>query len=301
VIRLLEVQVGETVDLGWVDVDTAVVRRYWDAVGLRVPLDRRQLPLGLALALRGMPRPGVELAADVVSVHAGHTLVAHRPFVGGRRYRLLARIAEIFEKSGRSGPLTVVARSSELRDEADAAVVTVREQQIVRWRGSPTAPRPILARPTLAAPPTPWAAIDLGATVAVEHRLAPDARLVRGYAGSLSGVEPLFSDADFARRLGFADVIVPGPVQSALLESLLVRSLPRWDVVELSLSFRVSVIAAEPITLTALVTEIDECDQRLVVDLTLENSHGERAAVGTATLLKSGHPAGEGQGTLVPS
>jgi hydroxyacyl-ACP dehydratase HTD2-like protein with hotdog domain len=291
VIRVLEVQVGETVDLGWVDVDAVAVRRYWEAVGVPVPAGQRQLPLGLALALRGRPRPAVELAAEVVGVHAGHTLVARRPFVRGRRYRLLARIAEIFEKSGRSGPLTVIARSSELRDDAGAIVVAIREQQIARWRGSPAVPRPILARTAREGRLAPEGVIDIGATIAVEHRLAPDRHMVHGYAGSLSGVEPLFSDADFARRLGFADVIVPGPIQSALLEGLLARHLPGWDLVDLSLSFRISVIAAEPITLSALVTELDQRDRRLVVDLTIENSHGERAAVGTATLREQVGPA----------
>lgn len=283
-IRLPEARVGETVDLGWIAIDATAVRRYWDAVGLPEPGHQRQLPLGLALALRGIPRPAVELAQEAVSVHAGHTLVVHRPFVAARRYRLLACIAEVFEKSGRSGPLTVIVRGSELRDESDAVVVAIREQQIARWRGSPAAPRPVRPREVATHPSARDDVIDIGATIAVEHRLAPDAAMVRGYAGSLSGREPLFSDADFARRLGFADVIVPGPIQSALLEGLLARSLPGWDLVELSLSFRVSVIAAEPITLAALVTEVDEPSSRLVLDLTVENSHGERAAVGTATL-----------------
>jgi acyl dehydratase len=285
VIRLRHTQVGETVDLGWVDVDAAAVRRYWNAVGLPVPSGGRRLPLGLAMALRGAPRPVVDLAPEAVSFHAGHTLVAQRPFVGERRYRLLTRIDEIFEKSGRSGPLTVIVRESELRDARDAVVVTLREQQIARWRAGPAEPRPIADRRPPDAPPTPGGAIEIGATIAVEQRLAPDAATVRGYAASLSAREPLFSDAEFARGLGFADVIVPGPMQSALFENLLARSLPAWDLVDLGLSFRVSVITAEPITLVALITELDDRDRRLVIDLTLENSHGERAAVGTATLL----------------
>lgn len=287
-IRLPETQVGETVDLGWIDVDAATVRRYWEAVGLPAPERPRQLPLGLALALRGLPRPLVEIAAGAVSVHAGHAVVAHRPFLAGRQYHLTTRIAEVFEKSGRSGPLTVVVRTSELRAASDDVVVAVREQQIARWRAATATPRPVPAD-AIPAELTPEAAValDIGATIAVEHRRAPDVRTVHGYAASLSGREPLFSDADFARRLGFADVIVPGPVQSALLEGLLARRLPDWDLADLSLSFRVSVIAGEPITMTALVIEFEEHQRRVVVDLTIENSHGERAAVGTATLRES--------------
>ena len=295
-IHLLDVRVGETFDLGWVDVDAAAVRRYWDAVGLPAPVTQRHLPLGLALALRGAPRPALELAAEAVSVHAGHTLAAHRPFVAERRYRLLSRIGDVFEKSGRSGPLTVIVRTSELLDEHGATVVTIREQQIARWRGRPTEPRPIQVRHADGESVAPEESVEIGSTIAVEHRLAPDARTVHGYAASLSGREPLFSDAEFARELGYADVIVPGPVQSALLEALLARHLPRWDLVDLSLTFRVSVIAGEPISLTAMVIEADDQGHRLVLDLTVENSHAERAAVGTATLQLSPLGVGEGRG-----
>jgi hypothetical protein len=108
---------------------------------------------------------------------------------------------------------------------------------------------------------------------------------VHGYAGSLGGTEPFFSDPSSARRLGFADVIVPGPMQSALFEDLLARRLPTWDLVDLSLSFRVSVVVGEPIALRAIVIELSAEHDHLVADLTLENRSGDRAAVGTATLV----------------
>ena len=180
VIRSSQTPVGETVDLGWVEVDAAAVERYWQAVGLPAPSTHRRLPLGLALALRGGPRPSVELAPETVSVHAGHVLVAHRAFAAERRYRVLARIAEVFEKSGRSGPLTVVVRTAELRDESDALVVAIREQQIARWRReADPSPRHRAAQPT--EPPRsegPEHPLDIGSTIGVEHRRAPSAESV---------------------------------------------------------------------------------------------------------------------------
>jgi acyl dehydratase len=287
VIRFSQTQIGETVDLGWVAADAAAAQRYWQAAGLPCPGGPRGLPLGMALALRGGPSPAVELAPETVGFHAGHTLSAQRPFVPDRRYRLLARVAEVFEKSGRSGPLTVIVRTAELRDEADAVVVSMREEQIVRWRGSVVAP-PAACRS--------WTTdgrqsegrdgdLDIGATIGVIRRRAPDAETVRNYAGSLGGREPLFSDRQFARRVGLADVIVPGPMQSALFEGLLADNLPGWDLTDLSLTFRVSVLVDEPIALTALVTEMSPQGGCLVADLTLENSSGERAAAGVATLV----------------
>ena len=156
-IRAYETPVGETVELGRVSTDAETVERYWRTHGLSPAEGRRPLPLGLALALRGGPLPAVELDPRAVSFHAGHTLSARRPFVAGRTYGVRARIAEVFEKSGRSGPLTVVARTAELYD-ADAVVVAIHEQQIVRWRA-----------PDAAEPPHPRAVSPRRRTAAGDH------------------------------------------------------------------------------------------------------------------------------------
>lgn len=283
-IRSTQTPVGETVDLGSVEIGPETVQRYWRSIGLPDSTSREQLPLGLALALRGGPTPGIELETGTVSFHAGHTIIAHQPFVSGT-YRIRARISDIFEKSGRSGPLTVVVRSAELCSEDGAPVVAIREQQIARWSTAGGA-----GHPAHASVPSDQSAsqgaddvIDVGATIGVERRPAPTAPVVRAYGASLGGSEPFFSDSNFARELGFADVIVPGPMQSALFEALLDRNLPGWRLAELSLTFRVSVIAGEAIVMSALVVAMDEVGA-VVVDLTLENSSGERAATGTARL-----------------
>ena len=292
-IRAYEAPVRETVELGRVSTDAETVQRYWRTHGLSPADGRRTLPLGLALALRGGPLPAVELNPRAVSFHAGHTLSARRPFVAGRTYDVRARIAEVFEKSGRSGPLTVVARTAELYD-ADAVVVAIHEQQIVRWR-APDAAEPSTREPLPHGDGLPQEAtqeatgdLDIGSTIAALRRRAPGAQTVHGYAGSLGGSESFFSDPSSARRLGFADVIVPGPMQSALFEDLLTRCLPTWDLVDLSLSFRVSVVVGEPIALRAIVIELSTEHDHLVADLTLENGSGDRAAVGTATLVATG-------------
>jgi acyl dehydratase len=283
-IRSKQTPVGETLELGSADIGPAVVQRYWRSIGLPESTSGEQLPLGLALALRGGPIPGIELETGTVSFHAGHTIIAHQPFVGGT-YRVRARISDIFEKSGRSGALTVVVRSAELCSEDGAPVVAIREQQIARWNTAGGAGH-LAHAGAVSGPSASQGAddvIDVGATIGVERRPAPTAAIVRAYGASLGGSEPFFSDADFARGLGFADVIVPGPMQSALFEALLARNLPGWRLAELSLTFRVSVIAGEPIVMSALVVERDQAGA-VVADLTLENSSGERAATGIARL-----------------
>lgn len=287
-IRLSQTGIGETVDLGWVAADAAAALRYWQTAGLPCPGHPPGLPLGMALVLRGGPIPAVELAPETVGFHAGHSLSARRPFVPNRRYRLLARIAEVFEKSGRSGPLTVIVRTAELRDETSAVVVSMRENQIVRWRASAVA-APAACRSRTADRRQSVGAdgdLDIGSTIGVMRCRAPDAESVRNYAaGAPGGPEPLFSDRRFARRVGFADVIVPGPMQSTLFEGLLTTNLPGWNLTDLSLTFRISVLVDEPIALTAIVTEMSPQGDRLVADLTLENGSGERAAAGVAVLV----------------
>lgn len=298
VIRFSHTGIGETVDLGWVAADAAATRQYWQTAGLSCPDRPTGLPLGMALALRGGPSPTVELAPETIGFHAGHSLSAQRPFVPNRRYRLLARIAEVFEKSGRSGPLTVIVRTAELRDEANAVVVSMREDQIVRWRGSAVAAPAARRSLTMDRRQSEGADgdLDIGSTIGVVRRRAPDAKSVRNYAaGSRGGREPLFSDRRFARRVGFADVIVPGPLQSTLFEGLLATKLPGWDLTDLSLTFRISVLVDEPIALSAIVTEMSPQGDRLAADLTLENSSGERAAAGVAVLVAlPGTPAAGG-------
>src|SRR5215468_1314266 len=153
------------VELGTVDVTPERVRSYAVATGDRALAAGpcRVAPLGFALTLRGGPSPEVALAADTVSVHAGHTITVHRPLIAPAAYTVRARVADVFEKNGRSGPLTVIARRAEIRTAADGApVVTIDDQQIVRWRSTPSASSPARS----ARPPTRALAQALRARIA---------------------------------------------------------------------------------------------------------------------------------------
>jgi hydroxyacyl-ACP dehydratase HTD2-like protein with hotdog domain len=299
VIRALRTPAGVEVDLGWVEVGPSLVQRYHAAVGadLIEPAATDRVPLGLALSLRGGPLPPVELHDGTVSLHGGHALRAHSRLAVPGRYRVRTRIDSVFEKSGRSGPLTVIARSASLCDARGAVIVDIEDQQIVRWRppagidrsgAGPTLREPARPRETGGDDHTGRAPLDLGSVIAVEPRLAPDGAAVRRYAELLADGEPMFADHRAARALGFADVIVPGPLQAALLEDLLSRHLPDWEVTALAFTFRISLIAAEPITLSVTVTESGEApDARyLGVEFTIENAQLERATLGSATLRR---------------
>jgi acyl dehydratase len=293
--------IGVSVDRGWLTISDALLARYRaaisDATGRAgVPVG---VPLGLLLSLRGEPFPSVDLEADTVSVHGGHVLTALAPLRVPGRYRLVGQLDDLFSKNGRSGPLTVIARSTCWLDEAGAAIAVIQDQQIVRRIRSDHPPPQRTStvggegahRETAAGISVNHAvqsAPEPGDVIAVEHRLAPDPAAVRRYAEWLSAPEPLFVDRSVAQRLGFADVIVPGPLQSALLEDLLAVALPQWTLQALSCTFRISLIAAEPIALRVIATELRDDEPGAVVhlDLTIENSDGERAAIGDAALRR---------------
>jgi acyl dehydratase len=183
-------------------------------------------------------------------------------------------------------------RTAELRDEANAVAVSMRQNEIVRWPASVVAPPLACRSRTTDGRQTdgrlsegPDGDLDIGRTIGVMRRRAPYADTVRNYARSFDGREPRFLDRQFARRVGLADVIVPRTMQSALFEGLLATNLLGRALTHLSLTLRVSVLVDEPIALTAMVTEMSPQGRRLVADLTLENSSGEQATAGVATLL----------------
>lgn len=298
--------IGRDIDLGSVEVTADSLRQYAAAVGDDIlswgPL--QVAPLGFVLALRGGPLPAVELADETVSVHGGHAIASHRALIAGR-YRVTARLTSIFEKNGRSGPLTVVARRAEINAADGSLMATVDDQQIVRWRRAdpavPSASTPARREDVLhsggeEAPYVPSGAdrapvssdLEVGTVVAFQRRAAPSASAIATYAKSLAGGESMFTDSAFARALGYADVIVPGPLQSALIEAFLRERLPGWTLSRLSLTFRVSLIARELISLAAVVVEHarQRSGAKLVCDLSLENGEGERAALGLAELRR---------------
>lgn len=293
--------IGREVDLGPVEVTPERIRRYADAIGDRAlaagPCD--VAPLGFALAIRGGPRPEVMLADGTVSVHGGHAITVHRPLTAPGVYGVRARVTEVFEKSGRSGQLTVIARRADIRGPDGDLVVTVDDQQIVRWR-SPAAASPSPAagavreteewEESLPSSTAQAGASDLevGESIGPTRRLAPSAQGIARFAQMLGWTEPLFLEQNAARTMGFANVIVPGPLQSALLEAMLRDRLPAWRLQRLQLVFRVSVAAGEPISMSAIVVERHEREARstVICDLALENGGGDRTALGTAELCR---------------
>ncbi len=90
-------------------------------------------PPTYCLHLRGNRTvPELPLAPGLASLYAGQEFEFHDEIYAGRTYTITARLAEVYEKTGRSGPLGVIVREMLVKDETGGTVLILRERQMVR-------------------------------------------------------------------------------------------------------------------------------------------------------------------------
>jgi acyl dehydratase len=307
---------GREVELARVTVTAEMVANYVHAVGDTLA-DGDVAPPTFCLSMRRGMTPAVTLPPDMFGVYGGHDLEFHHPIRAGEEYRITGKIAEVFEKIGRSGTLTVVVREALICDRSGTLAARIVERQIVRKRppaaaattngeGASKASARTLATPshealsrergssvedsaTNAGAVESLAALDLGHELGPWRRPTPTAEVIAHYAGSADIAEPLFTSASTAQALGYRGVVVPGPMLAAFLEHFVRRELPGWQLERLSTTFRVPTITGDTIAISGVVTERHELadGERIVCDLLIEHSDGERAVTGTATLRRS--------------
>jgi len=80
----------------------------------------------------GRMLPEVPLPSGLTSLHAGQELDFYDEIVAGQTYTITARVAEVYEKTGRSGPMDIIVREATITDATGRTVVAIRERQIVR-------------------------------------------------------------------------------------------------------------------------------------------------------------------------
>jgi len=296
---------GRDFDFGSGRVTSEQIERYARTVGDRDTLARLARGEGVApptfcLALHRGMRPEVELPPDCFGIYGGHDLDFLQPLRAGESYGVHARIADVYEKSGRSGALLIVAREGEIRDAAGRVAVRIHERQIVRRRPADS-PRALphvagegravgAAAPDLtdAPPPAPVADVELGTEIGPQHRPPTAIEQVGLYVGCNDMREGLFTDRDFARALGYRDIVVPGPMLTAFLEQFVRATLPSWRLERLGSTFRMPTITGDPLTLSGVVSEHHESEEGeyIVCDLVVEHPTGERAVTATARLRR---------------
>jgi hypothetical protein len=143
-ISIPESLLGREVDLGHVTVTAQMIAAYVAAVGdpRAATALRREAPPTFCLAMRRGMIPEIELPPDLFGVYGGHDLEFHHPIRVGERYHISGRVADVYEKIGRSGVLTVVVREATIRDSAGTTVACIAERQIIRQRPERSRPGP---------------------------------------------------------------------------------------------------------------------------------------------------------------
>jgi len=80
----------------------------------------------------GLMRPEVPIEPGYASLHAGQDIEFTDEIYAGQTYTITAKVAEAYEKTGRSGPLGMIVREIAIKDATGRMVATLRERQIVR-------------------------------------------------------------------------------------------------------------------------------------------------------------------------
>ncbi|MCP5071281.1 MAG: hypothetical protein GY946_32375 [bacterium] len=96
-----------------------------------------------------------------------------------------------------------------------------------------------------------------------------------------------FTDHEAARKQGLPGAIVPGIMSQAILVAMVHRWASNATLEKIDTIFRAPVLVDMPHAVSGVVTDMDEEEQRIEIDLTLENAEGETRVLGTATVRLS--------------
>ncbi|MCZ6657052.1 MAG: MaoC family dehydratase [Gammaproteobacteria bacterium] len=93
-----------------------------------------------------------------------------------------------------------------------------------------------------------------------------------------------FKDHERARKEGLPGALVPGIMAMGFLTSMIHRWSPVAKVEYIDTVFRAPVLADQPCTITAVVTDVSAEDGLIQLDLTVKNAADETRVFGTANV-----------------
>ena len=93
-----------------------------------------------------------------------------------------------------------------------------------------------------------------------------------------------FSDHEAAKKEGFPGAIVPGILNQGYLIAMIHHWAPAAEIVAVDTVFRAPVVADQAHTINGVVTDIDEDECKVEIDLTVANEKGETRVFGTASV-----------------
>lgn len=76
--------------------------------------------------------PDAELGPGLVSLNAGQEFEFYDEIYAGQTYVVSVKITDVYEKTGRSGPLGVIVREMLVKDAVGKPVVLMRERRMIR-------------------------------------------------------------------------------------------------------------------------------------------------------------------------
>lgn len=91
-----------------------------------------------------------------------------------------------------------------------------------------------------------------------------------------------FTDHDAARKEGFPGAIVPGIMSQGLLAAMIHKWAPGCTIKSIDTVFRGSLIVDSTITMTGAVTDTDDDNKTVELDLTIVAEDGRTGVIGTA-------------------
>lgn len=114
----------------------------------------------------------------------------------------------------------------------------------------------------------------------------PDTSLenVRIFVVAAGWDRPRFTDHEAARKEGLPGALVPGIMSQGFLAAMIHQWAPDAKIAKIDTVFRAPVMVDSSYRITGIVTDINEEDSHVEIDLTVSNEAGETRVFGTATV-----------------
>ncbi|MCH9671678.1 MAG: hypothetical protein K0U93_09545 [Gammaproteobacteria bacterium] len=93
-----------------------------------------------------------------------------------------------------------------------------------------------------------------------------------------------FEDHEKAKAQGLPGALVPGIMGMAFLTSMIQRWSAAATIEKIDTVFRAPMLADQPLTISAVVTDMDEDDGLVELDLSIKNAADETRVFGTASV-----------------
>ena len=114
----------------------------------------------------------------------------------------------------------------------------------------------------------------------------PDTSLdtVKTFAALVGWGGARFSDHEAARKEGLPGAMVPGILSQGYLVAMIHNWAPDAEIRSIDTVFRAPVIADDEHKITGVVTDIDEDEHLVEIDITVTSAKGETRVFGTASV-----------------